>query len=113
MLDDGEVERGVVDPHAAFIVAENHGRVSIAPRFSSKVAPENSPVWAGWRSAVGVIGASVFWRPAAAFQGRWNGSRGGVRLEADILGQKVGVLAQPIARPLDLDDDGMVKQPIE
>jgi hypothetical protein len=49
------------------------------------------------RSAVWVIGASVFWRPAAAFQGRRNGIGGGVRLEADRLGQEVGVLAQPIA----------------
>jgi hypothetical protein len=29
------------------------------------------------------------------------------------LGQEVGVLAQPIAGALDLDDDGMVKQPVE
>ena len=59
----------------------------------------------------GVIGASVFGRPATAFQGRRNGIGGGVRLEADRLGQEVGVLAQPIAGALDLDDDGVVKQP--
>ena len=71
------------------------------------------PSLAGWRSAVGVIGASVFWRPAAAFQGRGNGIGGGVRLEADRFGQEVGVLAQPIARAFDLDDDGVVKKPVE
>ena len=66
-----------------------------------------------WRSAVWVIGSSVFWRSATVFQGRRNGIGGGVRLEADRLGQQVGVLAQPIARPLDLDDDGVVKEPVE
>ena len=30
--------------------------------FPQAVAPENSPVWRVWRSAVGVIGASVLWR---------------------------------------------------
>ena len=60
-----------------------------------------------------MIGSSVFWRSATVFQGRRNGIGGGVRLEADRLGQQVGVLAQPIARPLDLDDDGVVKEPVE
>jgi hypothetical protein len=64
-------------------------------------------------SAVGVIGASVYWRPATTFQGRRNGICGPVRLEADGLGQEVGVFAQPIAGALDLDDDGVVKQPVE
>ncbi len=49
------------------------------------------------RSAVAVIGSSVFWQPAAAFQGRRNGIGGAVRLEADRLGQEVGVFAQAIA----------------
>ena len=62
---------------------------------------------------MGVIGASVFWRPATTFQGRRNGICGPVRLEADGLGQEVGVFAQPIAGALDLDDDGVVKEPIE
>ena len=39
--------------------------LSMAPRFSSKVAPQNSPVWRAWRSAVGVIGSSVLWRTSA------------------------------------------------
>jgi hypothetical protein len=33
-----------------------------------------------------------------------------MRLEADRPGQEVGVLAQPIAGALDLDDGGMVKE---
>ena len=36
------------------------------------------PNLAGWRSAKGVIGSSVFWRPAATLQGRWNGIGGGI-----------------------------------
>ena len=62
---------------------------------------------------MGVIGVSILWRPATTLQGRWNLIRGGVRLEADVFGQEVGVLAQPIARPFDLDDDGVVKQSVE
>jgi hypothetical protein len=42
---------------------------------------------------VGVIGASVFWRAAATLQGGRNGSGRGVRLEADVFGQEIGVLA--------------------
>jgi hypothetical protein len=38
---------------------------------------------------------------------------GGVRLEAEVFGQEVGVLAQPIARPFDLDDNRVVKQSVE
>ena len=30
-----------------------------------------------------------------------------------MLRDEVGVLAQPIARPLDLDDDGVMEEPIE
>jgi len=47
------------------------------------------PGQAGWRSALGVIGASVFWRAAATLQGRRNGSGRDVRLEADVFGQKI------------------------
>jgi len=50
-----------------------------------------------WRSAVSVIGASVLRRATATLQGRRNGVGGGVRLEADVFRQEVGVLAQPIA----------------
>ena len=32
---------------------------------------------------------------------------------ADVLGHEVGMLAQAIARALDLDDDGVVQQPVE
>ena len=34
-------------------------------------------------------------------------------LEAEVLGHQVGVLAQPVAGPLDLDDDGVVEQAVE
>jgi hypothetical protein len=77
------------------------------------MAPQNSPVWRVLAISVGVIGASDFWRPATAFQGRRNGVGGSVRLEAGRVGQEVRVLAQPIAGALDLDDDGMMKQPVE
>ena len=33
--------------------------------------------------------------------------------KADVFGQNVGVLAQPITRSFDLDDDGVVKQSVE
>ena len=39
--------------------------------------------------------------------------RGDEGFRADVLGHEVGVLAQPIARSFDLDDDGVVEQPIE
>jgi Arm DNA-binding domain len=58
-----------------------------------KMGAGKFPSLAGWRSAVRVIGASVFWRPGATLQGRRNGSSGGVRLEARGLGQEVGVPA--------------------
>ena len=51
------------------------------------------PSLAGWRSAVCVIRASILWPPATTLQGRWNGIGGGIRLEADVFGQKIGVLA--------------------
>ena len=48
--------------------------LSMAPRYFLKSGAAKFPSLAGWRSAVGVIGASVFWRPAATLQGRRNGS---------------------------------------
>jgi hypothetical protein len=62
---------------------------------------------------LGVIGASVLWRPAATLQGRRDGVGGGVRLEPDCFWQEVGVLAQPVACPFDLDDHGVVEEPVE
>jgi len=73
------------------------GKLSMAPRFSSKVTLENSPVWRARRSAEVVISASVVWRPSTTFQGGRNGIGGGVRLEANVLGQEIGVLAQALA----------------
>jgi hypothetical protein len=80
------------------VVPVKGGRLlSMAPRFSSKVTLENSPVWRARRSAEVVISASVVWRPSTTFQGGRNGIGGGVRLEANVLGQEIGVLAQAIA----------------
>jgi hypothetical protein len=50
--------------------------------------------------------------PAAA-RLLWRDWRVNDGLGADVLGHKVGMLAKPITRPLDLDDDGVVKQAIE
>jgi hypothetical protein len=55
------------------------------------------PSLAGRRSAVGVIGASILRLPTATLLDRWSWIGGGVRLEADVFGQEVGVLAQSIA----------------
>ncbi len=77
------------------------------------MAPQISPVWRVGDQPWALIGSSVRWRPAPTFEGRRNGIGGGVRLGADRLRQEVGVLARPIARPFDLDDDGVVKQPVE
>jgi hypothetical protein len=55
-----------------------------------KSGAANFPSLADWRSAVCVIGFSVFWRPAAPLQGRWNGIGGGIRLDSDVFGQEVG-----------------------
>jgi hypothetical protein len=35
------------------------------------------------------------------------------RARAAVLGEEVGMLPHTIARALDLDDDGVVKQPVE
>ena len=74
------------------LAAPVNGAAIIPQKWRRKI-----PQLAGRRSAVGVIGASVFWRAAATLQGRRNGSGRGIRLEADVFGQEVGVLAQPIA----------------
>ena len=51
----------------------------------------------------------LFWRSAAA---AWRGEAG-EGSETEIFRDQVGVLAQPVTGTLDVDDDGMVKQPIE
>lgn len=61
-------------------------------------------------SAVLGIVAFLSRRPAAAF-GRLLLVDGWPR--ADTVGHEIGVLAQPVARALDLDDDGVVEQPVE
>jgi hypothetical protein len=60
-----------------------------------------------------VIRGSIFaWAPAAARR-LCRDRRVDDGLGADVLRHKVGMLAKPITRPLDLDDDGVVKQAIE
>jgi hypothetical protein len=79
------------------------GALTHGPKAGAHLVKSGSgkfPSLAGWRPAASVIGFSVFWRPAATLQGRWNGIGGGVRLEADVFRQQVGLLAQPRASPI-------------
>ena len=62
---------------------------------------------------MGEIYASVLWQPAATAQDRWDGRGLDVGFRADMLGQKIGVFAQPVARSLDLEDDGVMQQAVE
>ena len=56
------------------------------------------------------MGTSIFERPTAPL---WRGRRcnGGVR--AGVFRDQVGVLAEPVAGAFDLDDDGMMQEPIQ
>ena len=60
-----------------------------------------------------VIVGSVFWWPTAAARRLCRDGRVDAGLGVDVLRHEIGVLTQAVARPLDLNDDGMVKQPIE
>ena len=53
--------------------------------------------WRGWRSAVCVISASVFRGSTAALDRRVRGRRLDQSIRADVLGNKIGVLTEPIA----------------
>ena len=53
----------------------------------------------------------VVCRDVLAGGGDWRGLD--ERLGADVLGDEFGVLTQAVARALDLDDDGVVKQSVE
>jgi hypothetical protein len=55
----------------------------------------------------------MFGGPAASFGWRWDGRRLDQGLGSNVLGQKVGVLPEAIARTLDLDNDGVVKKPVK
>lgn len=61
---------------------------------------------------VSVICDSVigFWRPAAPLRRRW---RGDGCVGPDMLGDEVGMAAEPVTGALDLDDHGVVQQPVE
>src|SRR6476619_5692931 len=57
-----------------------------------------------------MIGVRLSWRPATTFDDGWRGDEG---FRAHVLGDEVGVLAEPVARALDLDDHGVVEQTVE
>ena len=60
----------------------------------------------------GLCGASIFgWASAApGLDGRrWRNQRVG----PDVLGQQIGMPTQAVARAVDLDDNGMMQQPVE
>jgi hypothetical protein len=60
-----------------------------------------------------LIASYVLWWPAAALGLRRDGRRLDDGFRSDVLWHEVGVLAQTIARALDLDDDGVVKKPVQ
>ena len=62
---------------------------------------------------MGVIDASVLGRAPATLG--WRRRRGWLdeRFRSDVLGDEFGVLAEAIAGAFDLDDDGVVKKPIQ
>lgn len=62
------------------------------------------------RSAGVLIGTSDFGWPTTAF---WRGWRCDVGMRAGMLRDQVCMMAQPVARALDLDDGGMVQQAVE
>ncbi len=65
------------------------------------------------RSAVCVIDASVFWRPASALERRRYQACGRAVFGADVFRQQISVLTQAVTRTFDLDDDGVVEKPVE
>ena len=87
LIDRGMMEPGEGDQQAKICLSLSCRRnvSTLSSRLSSGVngaaiflrsGAAKFPSLAGWRSAVCVIGASVFWRPATAFQGRRNGIGG-------------------------------------
>ena len=60
-----------------------------------------------------VIGVSIFGRATAAARRLCRDWRVDAGLGTDVLGHEISMLTQPVARPLDLNDHCMVKQPIE
>ena len=56
------------------------------------------------------MGGSVFRRPTASF---WRRRRGDGGVRAGVLGDEVCVGARAIAGALDLDDDGVMQQPVQ
>ena len=60
-----------------------------------------------------VIRNSIFGWPTAAARRLCRDWRVDGSFGADVLWHEIGMLTQPVAGSFDLDDDGVVKQPIE
>ena len=86
--------------------------VSTGRGISSVMGAQFSPL-AGWRSAVRVIGNSILGWSAAPLRGCRSGGRLDERVGTDVFGNEIGVLAEAVARAFDLDNDGMVEEPVE
>src|SRR5271157_972841 len=98
----------------AFADDPQHASVNAASNFP-RYAEVKIPSWAGFRLSAGrvVIGFSIFGWPAAAARRLCRDWRVDAGFGADVLGHEIGMLTQAVARTFDLDDDGVVKQPIE
>jgi hypothetical protein len=59
------------------------------------------------------VDVAIFRRPTPPLRHWRRYRRGDYRSRADVLGHQFGMLAQPVARTLDLHDDGVVKEPVE
>ena len=81
-----------------------------AERIFLRSAEVNFPRWRLGRSGAG-CGVFGLGRPAAPARCRQR--RGDESLGADVLGDELGVLTQAVAGALDLDDHGVVQEPIE
>ena len=106
-------QRGLINADKAAITAITPDSVTVVngtvkiPGSSKVKFPTLLFGWSG-----GLWCASIFgWASAAArLDGRrWRNSCVG----PDVLGQQIGMAAQAITRAIDLDDDGMMQQPVE
>ena len=56
------------------------------------------------------MGSSIFQRPTAPL---WRGRRGDGGVRAGMSRDQIGMLTKPVAGAFDLDDDGMMQEPIQ
>ncbi len=85
-------------------------RAAESPQFGARKIPHFG---GGGDQPLALIAASIFGRPAAALGWRRDGGRRDEGFRSDVLGHEVGVLGQTIARAFDLDDDGVVEEPVQ